>query len=138
LAGINLSKTTFQKSVLRAQGYLPILFDFQKPESQDLTGTVSTLANISRFIIADLTDPSCSPYEIGLIAPYMKPIKALFQPSKAAKHEFAMFQDLRKRYSWVLPVYRYKDHETLLASLQEMVIAPAEKKVQMLEKKNSR
>jgi len=68
----------------------------------------------------------------------MKPIKPLFQPSKAAKHEFAMFQDLRKRYSWVLPVYRYKDHESLLASLQEKVITPAEQRVQMLEKKKRR
>jgi hypothetical protein len=123
------------RTSLRTRGYLPILFDFEKPDSQDLTGTVSTLANISRFIIVDLTDPSCSPYEIGLIAPYMKPIKPLFQPSKAAKHEFAMFQDLRKRYSWVLSVYNYKDQENLLASMQEKVIVPAEKKVQMLEKK---
>jgi len=123
------------RTALRSQGYLPILFDFQKPDSQDLTGTVSTLANISRFIIADLTDPSCSPYEIGLIAPFMKPIKPLFQPSKVAMHEFAMFQDLRKRYSWVLSVYRYKDQENLLASMQEKVIEPAEKSVQMLEKK---
>jgi len=123
---------------LRSEGYLPILFDFEKPDSQDLTGTVSTLANISRFIIADLSDPSCSPYEIGLIAPFMKPIKSLFQPSKAAKHEFAMFRDLRKRYSWVLSVYHYKDQESLLASMHEKVIAPAEKKVQMLEKKKRR
>jgi len=126
------------RAALRTQGYLPILFDFPKPDSQDLTGTVSTLANISRFIIADLTDPSCSPYEIGLVAPYMKPIKPLFQPSKAARYEFAMFQDLRKRYPWVLPVYRYKDHESLLASLQEKVIVPTEQRVQMLEKKKQR
>lgn len=126
------------RDVLRAQGYLPILFDFPKPDSQDLTGTVSTLANLSRFIIADLTDPSCSPYEIGLIAPYMKPIKPLFQPSEAARREFAMFRDLRKRYAWVLPVYRYKDHKTLLTSFQEKVIAPAEQRVLMLETKKRR
>jgi hypothetical protein len=126
------------RTALRVRGYLPILFDFQKPDSRDLTGTVNTLANLSRFIIADLTDPGCSPYEIGLIAPCMKPIKPLFHPSKVAMHEFAMFQDLRKRYSWVLPLYRYKDHESLLASMQEKVIAPAEKKVEMLEKKKKR
>jgi hypothetical protein len=103
-----------------------------------LTGTVSTLASISRFIIADLTDPSCSPYEIELVAPYMKPIQPLFQPSKASKHEFAMFRDLRRRYFWVLPIYRYQDLEGLLASLQEKVIAPAEQKVKMLEKKKRR
>jgi len=126
------------RTALRTQGYIPILFDFPKPDSQDLTGTVSTLANISRFIIADLTDPSCSPYEIGLIAPYMKPIKPLFQPSKTSKHEFAMFQDLRRRYSWVLPIYRYQGLESLLASLQEKVIVPLEQKAQMLEKKKHR
>src|SRR6266704_1755366 len=53
---------------LRQHNYLPVLFDFEKPSSQDFTETVSTLAHLSRFIIADLTDPSCSPYEIGTIA----------------------------------------------------------------------
>jgi len=77
-------------------------------------------------------------YEVGLIASCMKPIKPLFQPSKAALHEFAMFQDLRKRHTWVISIYRYKDQESLLASMQAKVIVPAEKKVQMLEKKNNR
>jgi Pentapeptide repeats (8 copies) len=43
---------------LRKRDYVPILFDFDKPASQDLTATVSTLAHLARFIIADLTDPS--------------------------------------------------------------------------------
>jgi len=42
---------------LRKRDYLPALFDFEKPASKDLTGTISTLANMARFIIADLTDP---------------------------------------------------------------------------------
>jgi hypothetical protein len=57
---------------LRMRNYLPILFDFQKPESRDLTGTVTTLANMARFIIADVTDPSSSPYELGRIVPNTK------------------------------------------------------------------
>jgi Pentapeptide repeats (8 copies) len=40
---------------LRRHDYLPVLFDFDKPASRDLTGTVQTLANMARFIIADLT-----------------------------------------------------------------------------------
>jgi hypothetical protein len=43
---------------LRRQNYLPILFDFEKPASRDLTETISTLAHMARFIIADLTEPS--------------------------------------------------------------------------------
>jgi len=56
------------REALRTHGYVPILFDFDKPSSQDLTETVSTLAHLSRFIIVDLTDPSSAPYEVGTIA----------------------------------------------------------------------
>ena len=42
---------------LRKRDYLPIVFDFDPLDSKDLTGTVTTLANMARFIIADGTDP---------------------------------------------------------------------------------
>jgi uncharacterized protein YjbI with pentapeptide repeats len=54
---------------LRKRDYLPVLFDFEKPASKDLTGTISTLANIARFIIADLTDPSSVPHELATLVP---------------------------------------------------------------------
>lgn len=38
---------------LRRRDYTPVLFDFDKPASKDLTGTVQTLANMARFVIAD-------------------------------------------------------------------------------------
>jgi uncharacterized protein YjbI with pentapeptide repeats len=121
---------------LRTHGYLPILFDFDKPSSQDLTETVSTLAHLSRFILVDLTDPSSAPYEVGTIASnHIRPIQALFQPSEKAKRVFAMFPDLVRRYHWVLPPYEYQDQEQLLASLQTKVIEPAEQKAQELEKR---
>ena len=46
---------------LRQHDYLPVLFDFDKPASKDLTGTVQTLANMARFIITIFTDPSSVP-----------------------------------------------------------------------------
>jgi len=54
---------------VREMGWLPVLFDFEKPAGKDLTGTVSTLANMARFIIADLTDPSSVPHELATIVP---------------------------------------------------------------------
>src|SRR5206468_3023697 len=41
---------------LRQHNYLPILFDFDQPNTRDITETVTTLARLARFIIADLTD----------------------------------------------------------------------------------
>ncbi len=41
---------------LRNHDYLPILFDFEKSTNRDITETVSTLAHIARFVIADITE----------------------------------------------------------------------------------
>jgi hypothetical protein len=117
-----------------------VLFDFEKPANRDLTETVSTLAHLSRFIIVDLTDPSSAPHEVATIIPQtVVPVQPLItlQPlivdGKAVeRHEYAMFQDLRRRYPWVLPTFRYQDTVDLLASLQEHVIEPAEQKAQEL------
>jgi hypothetical protein len=121
------------RNVLRSQGYLPILFDFDKPSSQDLTETISTLAHLSRFILVDLTDPSSAPYEVGTIASnHIRPIQAIFHPSDEARRVFAMYPDLIRRYHWVLPPYEYQDQKQLLASLAEHVIEPAERKAKEL------
>jgi uncharacterized protein YjbI with pentapeptide repeats len=121
------------REALRAQGYVPILFDFDKPVSHDLTGTISTLAHLARFIIVDLTDPSSAPHEVATIIPQtVVPVQPLILDSE---REYSMFRDLRQRYHWVLPTYSYVDQAHLLATLQENVIAPAEQKAQELEKR---
>jgi uncharacterized protein YjbI with pentapeptide repeats len=125
---------------LRKYNYLPIVFDFDKPASRDLTETVITLAHLSRFIIVDLTDPRSAPHEVATIIPQcVVPIQPLLslQPlivdeKEVERREYAMFQDLRRRYSWVLPTYRYQDTADVLASLKEKIIDPAELKVKEL------
>jgi uncharacterized protein YjbI with pentapeptide repeats len=117
---------------LRNRGYLPILFDFDQPASRDITETVSLLARMARFIIADLTDPSSIPKELEAIVPHLAvPVQSLIQePARP----FAMFKDLLK-YEWMLKPYRYESLDRLLASLADEVIAPAEAKVKALEEK---
>jgi uncharacterized protein YjbI with pentapeptide repeats len=119
------------REALRRHNYSPILFDFEKPSSRDFTETVRTLAHLSRFIIADLTEPSSIPQELQAIVPDLKvPVQPLLQE---AKREYAMFIDFRK-YPWVLPIHFYKDQTNLLESLQEKVIRPAEQTAQNYEK----
>src|SRR4030095_946177 len=49
---------------LRRNNLTPILFDFDKPASKDITGTVTTLARMSRFVVADITDAKSIPQEL--------------------------------------------------------------------------
>jgi len=112
---------------LRRRGYAPILMDFDKPVSKDLTGTVSTLAHMAQFIIADVTDPSSIPHELAFVgANVVIPIQPILMTGKS---EFAMFADMRWRYHWVLPTYHYDSPEGLIADLSDRVIRPAEAKV---------
>ena len=125
---------------LRKQNYSPVLFDFEKPASRDLTETVSTLAHLARFIIVDLTDPSSAPHEVATVIPHtvvpVQPLllqEPLMVDGKAVeRREYAMFEDLRHRYRWVLPTFRYQDTAELLGSIQAYIIASAEQKAREL------
>ena len=121
------------RNELRKRDYLPVLFDFDKPASRDLTETVRTLAHLARFIIADLTEPRSIPQELQAIVPGLAvPVQPLLLEGSTG--EYGMFQDLRK-YDWVLEVHRYDSLEDLIASLGDRVIAPAEAKAKELAKR---
>lgn len=115
---------------LRQRNYLPILFDFDKPASRDLTETVSTLAHLARFVIADITDPMSIPQELQAIAP---DLAVPIQPIIACPQQpWGMFVDFPAKYHWVLKAHTYTDLNDLLVDLQAQVIAPAEAKAKEL------
>ena len=121
---------------LRKRDYLPVLFDFEKPSSRDLTETVRTLAHMARFVIADITDAKSIPQELMAIVPNLPsvPVQPLLL---ASQREYSMFEDLR-RYHWVLKPFLYKNQETLLMKLESKVIAPAEAKANQQQRKRKR
>jgi uncharacterized protein YjbI with pentapeptide repeats len=119
------------RNALREHDYVPVLFDFTGPESKTTTDTVSLLARMARFVIADLTDPSSVPYELKEIVPDAHmPVQPLLL---AGTESYAsMARDL-----WIsremLPVYYYTSPQELLRDLPEHVIASAEAKVKELQ-----
>ena len=112
---------------LRQRNYLPILIDFDEPASQVLTATGSTLADMARFIVADLTDLSSIACELATVV--FPTTRVPIQPILlSGQSEFGMFVDLRRRCRWVLEPHCYDDLDQLIENLNEKVIGPAEAK----------
>ena len=118
---------------LRQYDLVPILFDFDKPPSRNLTETVAILANMSRFVIADLTDPRSIPQELQRIIPD-NPSLPIQPVLLSSQDPYAMFGDFLD-YPWVLKPYQYNLLDDLLASLKEKVVSPAIAKAKELEER---
>ena len=79
---------------LRSLGYVPMVFNFDKPETKDFTETVRLLANLSHFVIVDITNPRSTPLELQAAVPdYMVPFVPILEQGQ---DPFAMFVDLQK------------------------------------------
>jgi len=117
---------------LRKRDYLPILFDFEKPRSRDTDETITLLARMAGFVIADISDAKAVLQELRAIVPDLPslPVQPIIL---ATQEEPGMFDFYRHRPSF-LTVYRYADQEQLLADLGDKVIRPAELKVRELSR----
>lgn len=116
---------------LRRNNYLPILFDFEKPSSRDLTETVSTLAHIARFIIADLSDARSVSQELERVVPALPSVPV--QPLLAKGHrEYPMFEHFKK-YPWVLRTFTYDSISILEFELKQRIIKDTEEKARTLQ-----
>ncbi len=110
------------RSRLRDNDFVPIMFDFDKVSSRDFTETIKILAGISRFVIADITNPSSAPLELQAIVPdYRIPFLPIIEDGEKP---FSMFSDLNK-YPWVEDLIQYKSEEDLMTGFQQGILARA-------------
>ena len=112
---------------LRRLRFVPMVFNFDRPVTKDFTETVRLLANLSRFVIVDITNPRSTPLELQATVPdYMVPFAPILQEGE---QPFAMFVDLQNRYDWVLqPVIAYPTVDRLIEVLEDKIVRPAEAK----------
>ena len=95
-----------------------------------------TLAGMSCFVIADITNPKSAPLELNAAVPdYMIPFVPILQDGESA---FSMFKNLQTKYHWVLDVLGYDSSDTLIEVLDQAVIVPALKKRDELEQEKIR
>jgi len=116
---------------LRKRGRVPMLFDFDKPRSQTTDETISTLAHLSRFVVADLTDAKSVLQELRAIVPNSPNVPV--QPLLLASQEEPGMFDFFRKFPWVLEPLRYTDQATLIAELEAKVIAPGEARALLVQ-----
>ena len=110
---------------LRKRDYLPILFDFDKPTSQTTDETITLLARMSRFVIADISDAKSVLQELRAIVPDLPsvPVQPIITATQKEPGMFDFFRNFRS----FLKVHHYNNQQQLIADLGERVIGPAEK-----------
>lgn len=105
--------------------YVPILFDFDKPADRDLIESIVRFAAVSRFVIADLSDPKSVPAELQAIVPQF-PSLPVVPIIEASQREYPVADNILRRASLVKPVVKYLDERHLVKILDEQVLVPAE------------
>jgi hypothetical protein len=108
---------------LRELGYLPIIFDFERPEQRTYTETVLTLAGLSSFVIVDLSGRSV-PQELqatvnAVHIPYIPILEKGQSPH-------SMVKDFVEHDYFFYPPLEFSTIDELLAQLPEKAIAPAQ------------
>jgi hypothetical protein len=115
---------------LRELGFVPMVFNFDKPQTKNFTETVRLLCNLSRFVVVDITNPSSAPLELQATVPdYMVPFVPILEKGQ---DPFAMFVDLPNRYDWVLDLIVYPSVDRLIEVLENKIVGPAEAKFNQL------
>jgi hypothetical protein len=104
---------------------VPIVFNFDKPETKGFTETVRLLAGLSRFVIADVTNPKSAPLELQATVPEI--MVPFFPIIEEGQEPFAMLTDLWIQHrDWVFEPIHYSSQDALADALDKEIIGPAE------------
>jgi hypothetical protein len=112
-------------------GYLPLLFDFPRPDSRTYTETIRTMVGLARFVIVELSGPSVPQEITATVDQCQIPFVPILEKNC---EEWSMFRDFLVKER-VLEIVRFTDQRHLLELLAKEVIAPAERLVEERQKR---
>ena len=115
---------------LRKRNYSPVLFDFDKPANRDMTETIATLAHISRFVVADLTDARSVREELLRIVPSLPSVPVLPLLHESDK-PYPMFEHVSRQPS-MLKIVQYRNTKHLVSVFGSRIVDPCKSLAQQL------
>jgi len=104
------------QSELSELDYIPLMYDFEVPKYRNHTETVSTLAHLSKFIIADLTNPRSIPHELATLVPLLKSVPVI-PIIRDNQKPYGMFEDFKHSKN-VAPIINYNATSTTKSLVQ--------------------
>jgi len=107
---------------LKKFNYIPVMFDFTPCENRDTHETITLLARMARFVIADITDPRSIPQEMISVVETLPslPVQPIL---KKGEVPWGMYDHIKK-YPWVLPIQEYDNIEDIIYLFGQNVIKP--------------
>jgi hypothetical protein len=113
--------------------YVPELFTFRKPKNRDLMESILGFAALSRFIIADLSEPRSVQAELEAIVQHFQSVPVVPLINQSGR-EYAMFSSVRRRPNVVQPTVRYRNIDDLKDKLDSTIVPEAEAKLQAVNR----
>jgi len=98
---------------------IPMVFNFSRPDSRDLTESVTLWARMCSFIIVDLSAPSSVPHELASVVPFL-PSVPVYPVIGSGERPYSMFEHLL-RYPWVRQPVSFSTSSELEAVIATMV-----------------
>lgn len=104
--------------------YVPILFDFDRPADRTMVESVLRFAAVSRFVIADLSDPKWVLAELQQVVPAFRslPVVPIIEAAQRENEVIAHFEG----YQSVHKVVRYRDQKHLKTILGAQIVKAGE------------
>lgn len=129
--GLELLKTVGE--LLRRRNYIPIVFDFDPSEHSNLIENVTTMAGLSRFVLANLEGGSVPAELARVTSNYRNPVIGWIHDDKHGA-VYAMFKDVAALEN--VQYFTYTNVLNLESQLDK-VIAKAEEYIELLSKHTS-
>ena len=114
------------RSALQARGYVAVTFDFERPSERDFAETVTTLAGLCRFVVADFTNAKEVRAEVAQVHAQYRRVPII----PIAKAGVALPITMANVFSpdELDGLVRYTDIADLLTKVQPSIVEPAEER----------